>query len=116
VNKTEKSDMLTGLFENCFPSWLRILNDRINAKKRVAAAYDNNDHFDSSLAILAVAVKENSTNAEKAKKKGLIPLLSDILTETMAEHERYIHILQTIEHLCLSDNTSANEFIDKGIH
>jgi hypothetical protein len=25
VDETNKSEMLTGLFENCFPSWLRIL-------------------------------------------------------------------------------------------
>lgn len=85
--------MLTGLFENCFPSWLRKLNDKINNKKKGAASYDNNEHFDSILAILAVAVKENQVNAEKAKKKNLIPLLSDILMETHAEHERYIHVL-----------------------
>jgi len=59
VNKTGKSDMLTGLFENCFPSWLRKLNDKINNKKKGAASYDNNEHFDSILAILAVAVKQN---------------------------------------------------------
>lgn len=116
VDTTEKSDMLTGLFENCFPSWLRKLSEKINAKKRVALSYDNNEHFDSILAILAVAVKDNQQNAEKAKKKGLIPWLAEILMETSPEHDRYIHVLQTIEYLCLSDKEVAKEFVEKQVH
>jgi hypothetical protein len=42
VKETGKAEMLTGLYENCFPSWLRILLERINNCKRIASVYENN--------------------------------------------------------------------------
>lgn len=55
--------MLKGLFEGCFPSWLRILKEKINACK--PALFENNIHFDPIIALFSIAC-EDTKNAEKA--------------------------------------------------
>ena len=56
VRKTEQSDMLTGLFENCFPQWLRALLVRLNSARKIAVIYEDNAHFDSALGLLSVSL------------------------------------------------------------
>jgi hypothetical protein len=77
--------MLSGLFENCFPSWFRILLEKISACKKLAITYENNDHFDAIVALLASAVKDNESNVMKAIDKDLLQYISFILNESTWE-------------------------------
>jgi hypothetical protein len=90
VKETEKSDMLTGLYENSFPSWLRKLIERVNACKRIASIYENNAHFDAVLALVSASLLSGEEgcykkNAQKAMEKGLDSLVADILNESTWE-------------------------------
>lgn len=58
--------MLTGLFENAFPAWLKLLVEKVNASKRIAMPFEDNIHFDQIIALLSVAVKDNKVNVNKA--------------------------------------------------
>ena len=77
--------MLTGMYENCFPTWLRILLERINNCKRIATVYENNAHFDSIIALMAVSVKDCRINVRRAIEKELLPFIADILNESTWE-------------------------------
>lgn len=82
VSETDKAEMLTGLFENGFPTWLRMLWDKINACKRISSNYENNEHYDSIVALLAASVKSSNTNVKKASEKNILPIIADIYNET----------------------------------
>ena len=43
VEKTGKSDMLSALFENCFPTWLRTLYDKIDNANKFAVKFGDNE-------------------------------------------------------------------------
>jgi hypothetical protein len=59
--------------------------EKVSACKKIATIFGNNDHFDSIIALLAVAVKDSEKNVEKAIEVGLMPLIADILQETGSE-------------------------------
>lgn len=82
VSETEKAEMLTGLFENGFPSWFRMLFDKINACKRIGSNYEDNEHYDSIIALMSVSVKSSAANVRKTLEKDLIPIIADILNES----------------------------------
>lgn len=85
VKITGKAEMLSGLYENCFPQWLRTLIDKINACKRIGAIYENNPHYDSIVALMAASLKNSKYNAQMAVKKDLISLVAEVLEETTWE-------------------------------
>jgi hypothetical protein len=110
--------MLTGLYENCFPQWLRQLILRINACKRIAVVYEDNPHFDASIGLLSASLlgDDGRKNAEKALEKGLITLIADILVESNWEKERYLHLLKIVQLLSENVPACANQFIEKNVH
>lgn len=73
--------MLVGLYENCFPVWFKSLNDKINICRKIAIIYENNDHFDAIIALMAVSVKDKE-NSKKAVEKDIISNIAEILNET----------------------------------
>lgn len=58
VKSTNKAEMLSGLYENCFPQWLRTLLDKVNSCKRIGTIYEDNPHYDSIIALMAVSLKD----------------------------------------------------------
>lgn len=88
--------MLTGLYQNCFPSWLRIFVEKINNCKRIATICENNEHFDSIIALMAVSVKNCRLNVKKAIEKDLLGYVADILNESTLEQNRYIPCLEIV--------------------
>ena len=56
VGDTGKSEILKGLFENCFPSWIRFINEKVKKQASLALVHGDNIHFDSIIALLAVAI------------------------------------------------------------
>jgi hypothetical protein len=64
---------------------LRILLERINACKRIATIYEDNDHFDAIIALMSVSLKDNRRNVDKAVEKDLVSFIADILNETTWE-------------------------------
>ena len=113
--------MLTGLFENCFPQWLRQLLIRLNSCRKIAVIYDDNPHFDSCLGLLSVSLvsgedSAGQRNAQKAIEKGLVGLVADIINESTWERVRYLHCLKIVEMLCLHSPIAANQLFDKSVH
>lgn len=101
VKLTGKAEMLMGLYENFFPSWLRTLLERINSFRRIGSTFENNAHFDSIIALISVSLKNCRSNVQIAVKKDLIPLIAEILDESTWEQERYINLLRIVEYMCL---------------
>ena len=82
VEETEKSDILKNLFENCFPTWLSILSEKIRNHNKFGIKFGNNINFDSIIALLASAVKNNIENVNKCISKDLIPYIADITNDS----------------------------------
>ena len=116
VDLTGKVEILTGLYENCFPTWLRILQERVIACRKIATIYEDNSHFDSIIALMSCSLKEPYKNVEKAVEKELVPIIADIVNESNWEKKRYINCLRIVEIISLNNIDAANKFIDKNVH
>lgn len=92
---------MTGLYENCFPTWLRIMRDRIKETMHISATFEGQAHFDLIIALFSVSLVESEENVKKAVSKGLIPLLAEITNNSNWEQERYIHCLEAITSISL---------------
>lgn len=68
VKLTGKAEMLMGLYENFFPSWLRTLLERINSFRGIGSTFEKNAHFDSIIALYSVSLKNCSSNVQIAVK------------------------------------------------
>jgi hypothetical protein len=59
VHRTKMSCILTGLYEECFPDWLRLYCQQLDFFSINQIQIGNNSHYDSILRMLSVSV-ENS--------------------------------------------------------
>ena len=67
--------MLTGMFDMCFPEWLKNYTAVIesNKSKKLNGFLGDDDHYDAIISLLAVSVNDNKDNVERVLETRLIP-------------------------------------------
>lgn len=55
IDDTENAHILKGLFESCFPRWLRAYEKLIIKKKNDGSMQDDDEHYDAIIKLLSVA-------------------------------------------------------------
>jgi hypothetical protein len=105
IEDTEQSGMLTGMFDMCFPEWLKTYTSVIasNRSKNKENYLGDDDHYDAIICLLAVSVKDNPENVQKVLDTRLIPQIVSIIQNSKWEHRRYIPCLKLIA--CLSNQS-----------
>jgi len=69
VRDTEQTDMLAGMFEMCFPVWLRLYCEKLDHCKNTKQVMVNDEHYDAIVSLVAVSVKDNDQNVERVFEK-----------------------------------------------
>lgn len=112
IDETENSSMLTGLYDMCFPVWLRVYSKKIDVHKKHGTTMDNHEHFDAIIALISVSVKNNQSNAELLlSKKDMIKNITNVIKNSKWFHDRYIPCLHLIGRLSDASTEAANEFM-----
>ena len=62
VEKSHQTELLSILFETCFPNWLKDLREHIVTKKKQSQTFAEAEHYNAIIALLAASVKENDKN------------------------------------------------------
>lgn len=59
IDDTDKSEILSGMFENCFPKWLEAYNNIMERHfAQTGLSYGNNETYDAIVSLLAISVKD----------------------------------------------------------
>ena len=110
--------MLTGMYDMCFPEWLKSYTSVItsNKSKNKESFLGDDDHYDAIICLLAVSVKDNDQNVERVLETRLIPQIVCIIQNSQWEHRRYIPCLNLIAALSNESEEAANQFMEKLVH
>ena len=71
--------MLTPMFDNCFPTWIRTYEKKIKAAKKQKTLIGNDEHYDAVIQLLADSVIDNDDNVEFCKHLKLVEPICTIL-------------------------------------
>jgi hypothetical protein len=114
IEETEEdlTSMLTGMYDMCFPIWLRIYCDKLDFFKQTNSKMGNHDHYDAIIKLLAISVKDNATNVDLVISKNLAVYITKIIKQCSWEHNRYIPCLKLIERLSRAKKEAADLFVD----
>lgn len=99
VEDTEMSSMLTGMYEMCFPVWLRLYCEKLDYCRSIHTVMGNDDHYDAIICLVSASVKNNIDNVDKVEEKDLAPYITKIIQSSSWEHDRYIPCLELIAEL-----------------
>ena len=55
--------MLKGMYDQCFPIWLRIFTEQLLVTDKNKPMFGDHDHFDAIIKLIAVSVKDFEDNA-----------------------------------------------------
>ena len=116
VEDTENTNMLTGMYEMCFPVWLYSYCQKIDQCKAQRIMMGNDDHFDAIISLVSVSVKDNEDNVDKVLEKELTPYITKIIQNSNWEHDRYIPCLNLIARLSNSREELAELFMNSLVH
>jgi hypothetical protein len=98
IEASEISSLLSGMFEMCFPVWLRLYCEKIEFCRKQHTQMGNHDHFDAIIRLLAVSVHDED-NVRKVIEKELPRYITIIIKSTSWGHDRYIPCLELIARL-----------------
>ena len=70
IEASEISSLLSGMFEMCFPVWLKLYCEKIEFYRKQHTQMGNHEHFDAIIQLLAVSVHDED-NVQKVIDKEL---------------------------------------------
>ena len=115
IEASEISSLLGGMFEMCFPVWLRLYCEKIEFCRKQHTQMGNHDHFDSIIQLLAVSVHDEK-NVQRVLEKELTRFITIIIKSTSWVHDRYIPCLHLIARLANASAPAAGAFMDVFVH
>ena len=116
VNETNRNDILTPLFDSCFPEWIQLYNKMLidynpTLKK---SNLPNNQHFDAIIMLLSESVEENDENVKLVADNTLNDEIYGIVEHSDWKFNRYVPCLKLIGELSNINSACADEFISLG--
>lgn len=116
IEDTNMTSMLSGMYEMCFPTWLRSFCEKLDEAKKRNIQLENDAHYDAIISLLAASVNENEDNMNKVLDKQMVPYITKIMKSSQWEHDRYIPSLKLIARLANGKIEAANLFVDNYVH
>jgi GGDEF domain-containing protein len=116
IEETDASSMLTGMYDLCFPIWLRLYCEKLDFFKQMNDQMGNHDHYDAIIKLLAISVKDNPENVDLLIQKNLAVYITKIIKQTSWDHDRYIPCLKLVERLSREKPEAADLFVENHFH
>ena len=79
VEDTELSSLLSGMYEMCFPVWLRLYCEKLEHCRQKSDFFPNDAHYDAIISLLSISTKDNEENRAKVLDKNLVPFITKII-------------------------------------
>lgn len=116
IEETENSNLLSGMYDTCFPVWLRMYREKIEFCKRQEYQMGNDDHYDIIISLISLSVKDNPENVQKFKQKDLHMPITVVIKNSSWIHDRYIPCLHLIARVSDADEEAATQFMEAFVH
>lgn len=116
IEETGAYSMLTGMYDLCFPIWLRLYCEKLDFFKQMNDRMGNHDHYDAIIKLIAISVKDNQENVDLLIQKNLAVYITKIIKQTSWDHDRYIPCLELVERLSRSKREAADIFVENHFH
>lgn len=101
--------MLTGMYDHCFPMWLRAYSEHRLVDR--GSPIGDDDHFDAVIKLVAVSVRNHLDNVEFLLDKRLAQYIVKIATYSDMKHRRYIPTLNIIADMSNQSPRAADFFM-----
>ena len=105
--------MLSGMYEMCFPVWLRSYCDK-HLSSTSGQNVKDHGHFDAIIQLVSLSVR-SMENVELFLEKQLITYIIKIANYSDRQHKRYIPVLDLIASLSNQSKEAADMFM-KDLH
>ena len=73
------SSLLSGMYEMCFPVWLRLYCEKLEQCRLKNEFFGNDAHYDAIISLLSISTKDNEENMSKVLEKNLVPFITKII-------------------------------------
>ena len=73
------SSLLSGMYEMCFPVWLRLYCEKLEHCRQKSDFFPNDAHYDAIISLLSISTKDNEENRAKVLDKNLVPFITKII-------------------------------------
>ena len=106
------------MFDQSFPQWLRLYNEKIDFCKRQGTMMGNHDHFDAIIQLISVSVSEDKDdeNVQRMLDSDIYKKITTIMKNSSWIHNRYIPCLLLITTLANASPKVADQFMDTYVH
>lgn len=118
VKDIEAPEILGGMFDFAFPTWLTLITERIQ-ECGPENQHPNHDHFDAVIKLLSISITDEEDDEGVERIDGnpkILPAIVTIFENSNWEHDRYIPILNVIAKCSNSNEDCADKFVEAKVH